>query len=239
MVLNQIDYTRTDSTGAIAARSKVSLFNPYSVTFGATPVTDQSNKSSLPPDPALNQVPVQKEPAPQPNPWVEGLQTIALSVVLALGIRHFVAEARYIPSGSMEPTLQINDRLVIEKISYHLNPPEHGDIVVFWPPESLTPPGKQRDAFIKRIIGLPGDVVEVRDGQVIRNGEVLTEPYIKAAPDYQWGPETVPEASYLVLGDNRNSSYDSHAWGFLPEENIIGRAMVRFWPPGRVGMLND
>jgi len=81
--------------------------------------------------------------------------------------------------------------------------------------------------------------VEVRDGQVIRNGEVLTEPYIKEAPDYQWGPVTVPEASYLVLGDNRNSSHDSHAWGFLPEENIIGRAMVRFWPPGRVGMLNN
>nr|WP_040697098.1 signal peptidase I [Nodosilinea nodulosa] len=176
--------------------------------------------------------------ASQPNPWIEGLQTIGLSVVLALGIRHFVAEARYIPSGSMEPTLQINDRLVIEKISYHLNPPEHGDIIVFWPPASLTPPGQHRDAFIKRIIGLPGDVVQVRDGHVIRNGEVLNEPYIKAAPDYEWGPETVPEASYLVLGDNRNSSYDGHIWGFVPQENIIGKAVVRFWPPDRVGLLN-
>ncbi|MGB3138205.1 MAG: signal peptidase I [Nodosilinea sp.] len=197
------------------------------------------DKSSLPPEPALDQGSGQKRQASQVNPWVEGLQTIGLSVVLALGIRHFVAEARYIPSGSMEPTLQINDRLVIEKISYHLNPPEHGDVVVFWPPESLTAPGKRRDAFIKRIVGLPGDVVEVRDGEVIRNDEELSEPYIKAPPDYQWGPEEVPEASYLVLGDNRNSSYDSHAWGFVPEENIIGKAVVRFWPPGRVGLLND
>lgn len=202
-------------------------------------MTDQSNKSSLPPESSLNSGSAQKQQAPQPNPWVEGLQTIVLSVALALGIRHFVAEARYIPSGSMEPTLQINDRLVIEKISYHLNPPEHGDVVVFWPPDSLTAPGKRRDAFIKRIIGLPGDVVEVRDGEVIRNGEVLTEPYIKAAPDYQWGPEEVPEAAYLVLGDNRNSSYDSHAWGFVPQENIIGKAVVRFWPPDRLGLLDD
>ncbi|HZG38380.1 MAG TPA: signal peptidase I [Nodosilinea sp.] len=202
-------------------------------------MTDQSDKSSLPPESALEPGPVRKKQVSQPNPWVEGLQTIGLSVVLALGIRHFVAEARYIPSGSMEPTLQINDRLVIEKISYHLNPPEHGDIVVFWPPDSLTAPGQRRDAFIKRIIGLPGDVVEVRDGEVIRNGEVLSEGYIKGPPDYQWGPEEVPEASYLVLGDNRNSSYDSHAWGFVPQENIIGKAVVRFWPPGRLGLLDD
>jgi signal peptidase I len=201
-------------------------------------VTDQSDKSSLPPESAVGSTPAVKQQAAQPNPWVEGLQTIGLSVVLALGIRHFVAEARYIPSGSMEPTLQINDRLVIEKISYYFNPPTHGDIVVFWPPESLTAPGERRDAFIKRIVGLPGDVVEVTDGEVIRNGEVLTESYIKAPPSYQWGPEEVPPASYLVLGDNRNSSYDSHSWGFVPEENIIGRAVVRFWPPNRVGLVD-
>ncbi|WP_347277516.1 signal peptidase I [Pseudanabaena sp. FACHB-2040] len=169
---------------------------------------------------------------------MEGLQTIGLSVVLALGIRHFVAEARYIPSGSMEPTLEVNDRLVIEKISYHFNQPERGDIVVFWPPESLFPPGQRRDAFIKRVIGLPGDTVEVREGQVFVDGTALEEDYIKAPPNYEWGPETVPEASYLVLGDNRNSSYDSHAWGYVPYENIIGRAVVRFWPPDRLGGLD-
>jgi signal peptidase I len=169
---------------------------------------------------------------------VEGLQTLGLSIILALGIRTFVAEARYIPSGSMEPTLEINDRLVVEKISYYFNPPQRGDIVVFWPPENLFPEGKRRDAFIKRIIGLPGDSVEITGGQVFLNGDPLEEDYIKAEPNYTWGPETVPEGSYLVLGDNRNSSYDSHSWGFVPAENIIGKAVVRFWPPSRVGGLD-
>ncbi|WP_080812168.1 signal peptidase I [Halomicronema hongdechloris] len=183
-----------------------------------------------------------KHPTPEanrPNPWVEGLQTIGLSIVLALGIRHFVAEARYIPSGSMEPTLQVNDRLVVEKISYYFEAPERGDIVVFWPPEGVSPPGHRRDAFIKRVIGLPGETVTVQNGAVYIDGTPLEEDYIKAPPEYTWGPETVPEGSYLVLGDNRNSSFDSHAWGedqeFVPYDNIIGRAAVRFWPPSRLG----
>lgn len=172
------------------------------------------------------------------NPVVEGLQTLGLSIVLALGIRTFVAEARYIPSGSMEPTLEINDRLVVEKISYYFNPPERGDIVVFWPPDNLFPEGKRRDAFIKRVIGLPGDTIEISNGKVSINGELIEEDYIKAEPNYVWGPETVPADSYLVLGDNRNSSYDSHSWGFVPAENIIGKAVVRFWPPSRIGGLD-
>lgn len=172
------------------------------------------------------------------NPWIEGLQTIGLSVILAFGIRHFVAEARYIPSGSMEPTLQINDRLVVEKVSYYINPPQRGDIIVFYPPENLFPKSKRRDAFIKRVIGLPGDQVEITDGRVYVNGEPLEEGYIKAPPNYEWGPKVVPDESYLVLGDNRNSSYDSHEWGYVPRENIIGKAVVRFWPPDRLGGLN-
>ncbi|MEM9117381.1 MAG: signal peptidase I [Cyanobacteria bacterium P01_D01_bin.6] len=186
--------------------------------------------------------PANKSTDHKTNPIVEGIQTLGLSIVLALGIRAFVAEARYIPSGSMEPTLEINDRLVVEKISYHLNPPQRGDIIVFWPPDSLFPEEEQRkDAFIKRVIGLPGDTVEVRDGAVLIDGIPLEEDYIKAEPNYTWGPETVPPESYLVLGDNRNSSFDSHAWqpdSFVPEDNIIGKAVVRFWPPSRIGGLN-
>jgi len=174
----------------------------------------------------------------QPNPWIEGLQTIGLSVVLALGIRQFVAEARYIPSGSMEPTLKINDRLVIEKIGYHFTKPSRGDIIVFWPPDDLFPDSPQRDAYIKRIVGLPGETVEVTDGVVLIDGEPLEETYIKAPPTYEWGPAQVDAETYLVLGDNRNQSYDSHEWGFLPEENIIGRAVVRFWPVSRLGGLD-
>uniref|UniRef100_UPI0030DB7B21 signal peptidase I n=1 Tax=Oculatella sp. LEGE 06141 TaxID=1828648 RepID=UPI0030DB7B21 len=172
------------------------------------------------------------------NPVVEGLKTIGLSIVLALGIRHFVAEARYIPSESMLPTLEVNDRLIVEKISYHFNSPQRGDIVVFWPNERLRQENPSlRDAFIKRVIGLPGDTIEVRGGRVYVNGEAIRENYIAAEPDYQWGPETVPPDSYLVLGDNRNNSYDSHFWGYVPRENIIGRAVVRFWPPNRMGEL--
>lgn len=171
------------------------------------------------------------------NPVVEGLQTLGLSVILALGIRTFVAEARYIPSGSMEPTLAINDRLVVEKVSYHFNPPERGDIVVFWPPEGLFDEGERRDAFIKRVIGTPGDTVEITDGVVFVNGEPLEENYIKEPPVSAWGPEIVPKDSYVVLGDNRNSSFDSRSWGFVSEDDIIGKAVVRFWPPSRIGGL--
>lgn len=164
----------------------------------------------------------------------ETVETLGLSVLLALGIRTFVAEARYIPSGSMLPTLEINDRLIIDKVSYDFGNPQRGDIVVFRPPDALG----QNEAFIKRLIGLPGDVIEVKDGQLYINDESQSEPYIAAKPDYQYGPVTVPDDSYLVLGDNRNKSFDSHYWGFLPADHLIGRAVFRFWPPDRLGDLD-
>lgn len=165
----------------------------------------------------------------------ETAETLGLSLVLAFGIRTFVAEARYIPSGSMLPTLEINDRLIIDKVSYDFGDPQRGDIVVFQPPESL----HQNDAFIKRLMGLPGDIVEVKNGRLYINGEPQTEPYIAAKPDYQYGPVTVPPDSYLVLGDNRNKSFDSHYWGFVPKDHLIGRAVFRFWPPDRLGGLDS
>ncbi|MBW4690217.1 MAG: signal peptidase I [Lyngbya sp. HA4199-MV5] len=170
------------------------------------------------------------------NPWLEGLKTIGLSAVLAFGIRTFVAEARYIPSGSMLPTLQINDRLIVDKLGYHFKAPQRGDIVVFSPTDTLE---KQNfhDAFIKRVIGLPGDKVEVKDGRVFINDKPLDEDYIADRPQYQYGPVTVPQDQYLVLGDNRNNSYDSHYWGFVPRDHIIGRAVVRFWPMNRLGEI--
>ncbi|MGC1396137.1 MAG: signal peptidase I [Coleofasciculaceae cyanobacterium] len=182
----------------------------------------------------------QPEKQPQPkaeNPWTEALKTIALSAVLAFGIRSFVAEARYIPSGSMLPTLQINDRLIIDKISYNFRKPDRGDIIVFNPTDTL----KQqnfKDAFIKRLIGLPGDKVEVKEGKVYVNNQLLKENYIEEKPNYNFGPVTVPPDQFLVLGDNRNNSYDSHYWGFVPRDRIIGRAVVRFWPPNRLGEID-
>ena len=177
-------------------------------------------------------------PANQENPWVELLKTVGMAGFLALGIRTFVAEARYIPSGSMEPTLEINDRLIIEKITYRLRKPERGDVVVFSPTETLQQQNF-RDAFIKRVIGLPGEEIEVRGGRVIVNGQALREKYIEEKPEYDYGPVVVPEDQYLVLGDNRNNSYDSHYWGFVPRDNLIGRAAVRFWPPNRLGSLDE
>lgn len=181
------------------------------------------------------------EKAPRPpqsadNPWMEGLKTIALSVFLALGIRTFVAEARYIPSGSMQPTLQVDDRLIVDKVGYHFHAPQRGDIVVFSPTAKLQEQN-YRDAFIKRIIGLPGEKVEVRNGRVYINDQPIKENYIAEAPSYNYPPQVVPEGQYLVLGDNRNNSYDSHYWGFVPRDKIIGRAVVRFWPPDRVGEI--
>ncbi|WP_035984668.1 signal peptidase I [Leptolyngbya sp. KIOST-1] len=164
----------------------------------------------------------------------ETIETVGLSVLLAFGLRTFVAEARYIPSESMLPTLEINDRLIIDKLSYDFGQPQRGDIVVFRPPAALG----QTDAFIKRLVALPSDVVEVKDGQLFINGEPQYEPYIAAQPDYEYGPVTVPPNSYLVLGDNRNRSFDSHAWGFLPEDHLIGRAVFRFWPLDRLGNLD-
>lgn len=172
------------------------------------------------------------------NPIVEIVKTVVMAGVLSFGIRTFVAEARYIPSSSMEPTLQINDRLIIEKMTYRFREPERGEIIVFDATEAIQELG-WNGAFIKRVIGLPGDEVLVRNGNVEVNGQVLREPYIKDAPKYDFGPVVVPENSYLVLGDNRNNSSDSHVWGFVPDENIIGRATVRFWPFNRVGGIDE
>ncbi len=178
------------------------------------------------------------------NPWVEALKTIGLSIVLAIGIRTFVAEARYIPTGSMEPTLQGSndpwqaDRILVDKVGYHFNSPQRGDIVVFSPTDELQRQN-MREAFIKRVIGLPGEKIEVKGGRVYVNDQPLREAYIAEAPQYTYGPVTVPDDSYLVLGDNRNNSYDSHYWGFVPREKIIGRAVFRFFPISRIGGINE
>ncbi|MDV3002105.1 MAG: Signal peptidase I T [Chroococcopsis gigantea SAG 12.99] len=181
---------------------------------------------------------VEPKKVQEENPWIEGLKTVVTAGILAVGIRTFVAEARYIPSSSMEPTLQINDRLIIEKVGYHFRDPQRGDIVVFNPTKALREKNF-KDAFIKRVIGLPGDTIKVHNGIVYANAQPLKENYIAQKPDYEFGPVTVPAGQYLVLGDNRNNSYDSHYWGFVPRENLIGRAAVRFWPFNRLGGLEE
>ncbi|HBE17048.1 MAG TPA: signal peptidase I [Cyanobacteria bacterium UBA11149] len=168
----------------------------------------------------------------------ENVQIVAIALVLALLIRSFIAEPRYIPSDSMIPTLATGDRLVVEKISSYFHPPTRGDIIVFEPPPQLQRRGYSKDqAFIKRVIGTPGEIVQVQNGQVYLNGTPLEEDYIAQPPAYNMPPVQVPEGQLFVMGDNRNNSNDSHVWGFLPQPNIIGKAIWRFWPPHRIGNI--
>jgi signal peptidase I len=144
-------------------------------------------------------------------------------------------EARYIPAGSMLPTLQINDRLLIDKtFSTGL---KRGDIVLFSPTATLE---KQNFHFplIKRIIELPGETIEVKQRRVYVNNQPIQESYIAAPPQYQWGPAKIPANSYFVLGDNRNNSYDSHYWGYVPRSKVIGKAIVILYPFDRQRTLN-
>jgi signal peptidase I len=166
----------------------------------------------------------------------ETVETFVVAIVLALGVRATVAEARFIPSESMLPTLEVGDRLIVEKVTYRLHAPERGDIVVFDPPPRS---GFDRgNAFIKRIVGLPGETIAVREGQVYINDQPLNETYVMEPPTYEMDPLTIPAGNVFVMGDNRNNSADSHVWGALPIDNIIGRSAVRFWPPVRIGLTD-
>lgn len=168
----------------------------------------------------------------------ENIQIIAIALALALFIRAFVAEPRFIPSDSMLPTLEVGDRLVVEKISYRFRLPTTGEIIVFDPPQQLQIQGYAKDqAFIKRVIGTPGQIVQIQDGKVYLNGTPLQEDYIAEPPKYQMQAVRVPENQLFVMGDNRNNSNDSHVWGFLPKQNVIGHACFRFWPFSRTGRV--
>lgn len=159
-------------------------------------------------------------------------------LVLVWALRGFVVEPRHIVSDSMAPTLLEGDRLVMDKLSYRYHPPRAGDIVVcVLPAQTQRAQARPMPATIKRVIALPGQSVEVRDGQVFVDGQALREDYLQEPPRYTWGPARVPDGMLFVLGDNRNASSDSHVWGFLPQRNVLGRAWLRFWPLGRAAAL--
>ena len=203
---------------------------------------------------------------------------LSLTVFLYVGIRHFLAEARYIPSGSMLPGLQINDRLIVEKLTFQKRSPLHGEIVVFNSPYSFDRellakrktklpsqlkcfmvtfplvswiPGlsdRACDAYIKRVVAVAGDRLFIDNrGSLFLNDKLIHEPYVKyfcpARPGFNICPSvktTIPKGHVFVLGDNRANSWDSRFWpegGFLPEEEIIGKAKWRFWPVNRLGHL--
>lgn len=170
--------------------------------------------------------PVPAEEATKTN-WrqffLDLFETLLLAALLYLGINAVSARVR-VDGFSMAPTLQDGEYVLVSKLSYRLGEPQRGDIIVF------RYPGQPKQDLIKRIIGLPGDVVEVREKTVYVNGRALAESYIAAAPLYS-GAWQVPAGFLFVLGDNRNDSSDSHSWGLLPIENVIGKAILIYWPP--------
>lgn len=182
---------------------------------------------------------------------------LLVAVIIALGLRTWVGEARIIPSGSMRPTLLEGDRVLVSKTAYNLHDPRRGDVLVFESPEAGPPDGsvlplrvmhRALEAvglrqppdtdLIKRVVGLPGEVVEARDGTVFVDGKRLVEPYL---PDgtvtSSFGPVTVPDDHLWMMGDNRSLSRDSRAVGPISYDLVIGRAVARAWPPGRWAFL--
>jgi signal peptidase I len=217
------------------------------------PVDDPANWGPpLPPAP--------EEPAPRRSigqvlwPWgirgvVETVEVLALALLMFLFVRS-IGQNFVVDGGSMEPTFQNGEMLIVNKLVYRsfdiswlpwsddddwrpFGEPQPGDVVVFQFPQNTS-----RD-FIKRVVAVAGQTVEIRSGEVIIDGVVRNEPYLGEPPAYDYGPITVAEGQYFVLGDNRNNSYDSHAWGTLGESFLIGRADIRYWPLSRAGRVDD
>lgn len=170
----------------------------------------------------------------------EDVQTYAVSLGIALLLRLIIIEPRYIPSLSMFPTFEVGDQLAVEKVTKRIRPFSRKEVVVFNPPEAFREyvgdsSRKAKEALIKRVIAIEGDKVEVTGGKLFVNGVRQEEPFTAEDAAYEFGPVIVPPGDVLVLGDNRNHSLDGHIWGFLPTENVIGRAVFVYWPPWRVG----
>jgi len=176
------------------------------------------------------------QPGPQKKKFVFGeiIESVAIAVILAVIIRVFLFQPFYIPSGSMEPTLTKGDRIIVSKINYRLSSPQRGDVIVFKYPVN---PDKD---FIKRVIGLPGETLEIRDNKLYINGEFVEQPFLPPYLTYgDFGPVTIPEGRYFMMGDNRNNSEDSRFWGTLPSENIIGKTLLIYWPFNRAQVLEN
>jgi len=183
---------------------------------------------------------------------------VATALALALGIQAFLVKPYRIPSESMEPTLQVGQRVLVNRIGTRFTDPKVGDVIVFHPPQgsqdnrcgvppvagracSLPTRGRSDVNFIKRVVGAPGDRISIVDGRVIRNGRPTVEKFIKPCTGGEEcsfpKPITVPKDYYFMMGDNRGSSDDSRFWGPVPKKWIIGAAFATYWPPGRIGLL--
>jgi len=164
----------------------------------------------------------------------ELLHDLSVAVVFCFFLITFVAQAFRVQGTSMLPVLEDGERIIVNKFVYRFRPVERGDVVVFWYPRDPTV------SFIKRVVGLPGDVVEIRYGVLYVNGRPLPEGYLlsKFRGDESYLPVEVKKGFYYVLGDHRNSSNDSRSWGEVPERYIYGRAVFRFWPLSKMGVIH-
>jgi signal peptidase I len=177
------------------------------------------------------------------TPFAKSMAEVVESALMAIAlvflfIRPFVIQAFFIPSPSMCPTLLEGDHILVNKFIYRFREPRIGEIIVFRAPKEASDDGMEKD-FIKRLVGLPGDVIEVKEGALYRNDKRVTEPYIlEQEIAYSMRPTEVPSGKLFVLGDNRNDSRDSHWWGPLDRKRVLGKAIVRFWPIRRFGSLH-
>jgi len=168
----------------------------------------------------------------RPKPlWREWAETLLATLLIFLFVESFIVQGFKVYGSCMEPNLYTGERLLGNKLVYRMNGVHRGDIVVFRPPHRPDTP------FIKRVIGLPGEVLEIRDNQVYINGRSLREPYLRLAWHDNRPAERVPSGEVFVMGDNRDNSSDSRSWGELPLENVQAKAWLRYWPLNRLEIL--
>lgn len=211
----------------------------------------------MPDDP--DETPTEETPRSAGAEMLRTIGVVVAAVAIVVFVQALVVKPFKIPSGSMERTLHVGQRVIVDRVSLHLRDPHRGDIVVFHPPVNAEDGGMCRQQpdggacvrgadertstyFIKRVVAVGGDRVSVRDGRLTVNGQRVREPYARVSdPDCDTCdlPEeiTVPAGSYYMVGDNRADSYDSRAWGAVPRDWLVGVARARYWPPGDVGGL--
>ncbi|MFL7794324.1 MAG: signal peptidase I [Anaerolineae bacterium] len=161
-------------------------------------------------------------------------ETILPAIVIAIFINLFLVQATQVLGQSMEPNLHTHQRVLVEKVTYRFfHAPQRGDIVVI----DLDPKNTADDLLIKRIIGLPGDIIEIRGGEVYIDNELLQEPWMTNVGGGNYGPKTIPPLNVFVMGDNRGASNDSRSFGPVPVDNIVGRAWFSYWPPEEMGLI--
>jgi len=167
--------------------------------------------------------------------WLRELvETILPALIIVVVINLFLGQTRRVDGLSMEPNLEDNQRIIMEKVTYRFHPPQRGDIVVLRRPD-----GTYAHPLIKRVVGLPGETIEVRDGAVFIDGQILEEPYLDQSTLGYVAPLRIPERQVYVLGDNRASSNDSRSFGPVPYEDILGKAWLRYWPPQDIGLVSQ